>query len=1277
VNPWIFPSSVAAPCSSSRWYGINCSAVLVEDYDLNFTVADVGVPLSCSITALALMNASLYGTLPATLADLSYVEVLDLSRNSLYGSIPSTLGDISGLLHFGVALNCLSGTLPWQLFGSDGVNGTTSLESLDVSSNLLTGTLPSTVSWSSSLVAFSTGYNPLSGPLPTVSLETASEMAFFLVFNTFVSQSIPSEIGTLSKLEFLYLYVNLLTGTVTSAFWVPSKLAILFLDENILTSSIPASVGLALSLNEVSFFNNLISGSIPSELGNVTTLTSLEMNNMMLSGTVPVELGTLPLLQNLLLYDNCLTGPLPPVFSPASTGINFNGNSLSGTLPDSLGLLARMDYFAVDSNFITGPIPSTLGLLKNMSLISLYGIFLTGTLPSQLGEMRSLTCIEVNINYLTGTVPTELGGMVSLQFAQWGANFLSSTIPETFRQATSLEFLDMSGNILSGSLTTVFADMKSFPALSSIDLSQNSLTGVLPATLFNSSALAFLTLYTNCFSGSLPEEICLATNLSIVILDALSTAAGCSQSLSRPIASFIKGVFPERIMTGSIPPCLFSLPRLSTLHLSGNGFIGSLPADDEVIMSPLFQGLVLASNNLVGSIPENIQAHPGWVSLDLSSNRLSGTLLPSVAVNATGTALALSVNRLSGKIPGIVLGAASVNILEGNLFACTTETEPSSDPDHGQYVCGSTNLNTALAVWVGCAGALLVSMFIYKMQRSSTNLLFVVSSSALEEQLQNAAGSVRHFFRLLAVFHTCVVCLAGAFITIGLLAFPLMKSTSLSSLYSTHTVQFTWVTSTAYTHGIFPAVLMIVMLFASVTFVCILFVGRARRYKVGAEDVQQGLPVYTWEAAFRRRGIIITAQLVQMVISLTVNFAYIHAVVEGLHPNQLRLVQTGLSLYKAVDSLFLTPRITAWLPFHSVSHKVQYMTFMSLFSMVLVPTIATLLSDASCLRYAVTGQAQITSSFEQSVYVCTVTCLADLGCKTSCSLSTAYSATTVTSVAPPWLYGYQCSSALLTNYAPVLFLYLALTGIVIPCLTWFGANYAQSIVEADGNSGQQQSKHWWVFDVLLRHTKGTIYVEPEEAGAKLRTVVLNAPAIISRRLVSLALLLTFGLSVPLVSLAVAFDSAINMLLWRWLSGRYLVLADSKDKRRVGDDQETHGMWLRVADEKLQMATSSMADAPLGLNVGLVSIFAVLFWCLFIFDAVGDVYGSSAGGLVLLVPTLGLLLLFVSLNLRLNNTSFIPRALSVLGVLDTRATDFELPNLETPVLNPTLPSDFAI
>ncbi|XP_041001772.1 receptor-like protein 13 [Juglans microcarpa x Juglans regia] len=102
---------------------------------------------------------------------LLMMTAIDLSSNQLTGSIPSEMGELSQLRFLNLSNNSLTGSIPISF------RNLTSMESLDLSHNKLRGRIPSELVELTSLSVFSVAYNNLSGRIP-----------FEHQFSTFTSQ---------------------------------------------------------------------------------------------------------------------------------------------------------------------------------------------------------------------------------------------------------------------------------------------------------------------------------------------------------------------------------------------------------------------------------------------------------------------------------------------------------------------------------------------------------------------------------------------------------------------------------------------------------------------------------------------------------------------------------------------------------------------------------------------------------------------------------------------------------------------------------------------------------------------------------------------------------------------------------------------------------------------------------------------------------------------------------------------------------------------------------
>ncbi|MEO6326675.1 MAG: fibronectin type III domain-containing protein, partial [Thermoanaerobaculia bacterium] len=230
---------------------------------------------------------------------LTKVLTVNLGNNNLVGTIPSTIDNLTDALNIILRGNSLSGII----FPATGL---TNLQQLDLSGNLLTGSIPAL---SPSLQFLDLGYNQLSGSIP--SLAGLTNLSNLFLDDNALTGGFPSLTG-LSSLQNVDLRNNQLSGAIPS--FSSSSLLQLFADDNDLSGGIPALSGLP-SLSKLGLSRNHLTGSIP-DLSGLPSLNVLTLSGNILLGEIPSSFVSVPLGAGGLLIDqNALYSTDPTVVS--------------------------------------------------------------------------------------------------------------------------------------------------------------------------------------------------------------------------------------------------------------------------------------------------------------------------------------------------------------------------------------------------------------------------------------------------------------------------------------------------------------------------------------------------------------------------------------------------------------------------------------------------------------------------------------------------------------------------------------------------------------------------------------------------------------------------------------------------------------------------------------------------------------------------------------------------------------------------------------------------
>ncbi|KAH6833085.1 hypothetical protein C2S53_005723 [Perilla frutescens var. hirtella] len=527
---------------------------------------------------VSLSSCSLEGKISDAVANLTSLKTLDLSYNSLSGSIPISLGYLLSLKELYLDGNKFTGNLPESL------GQLYNLAALYIDNNKLEG-IVTEIHFSnlSKLLSFHASGNRLTlnvGPnwVPPIQLEDLALGSWSFG----VDSEIPSWLRMQRNITQLDLSNTGISGNTPRWFFNTWYLNV---SHNNLHGTIPQIIGT--SENQyLCMRSNKLSGSLPT-IGARVNLLDLSHNlfsegiSDLLCNTTNEEYR----LRFLLLEGNQLSGELPDCWNnfPALTHLKLGNNTMYGSIPHSIGFLARLESLSLHSNKFSGQMPFTMHNCTNLWKIHLSHNNLNGKLPSWIGTtLVNLEILILHSNKLSGEIPSEICHLQSLKIFDLANNQFSGIIPRCVSNFTAmatkrrLQFKDDHNYI-------GYAERYSGKGFYLETISESASIWTKGVELQYSTTLSlvtFLDLSMNNLSGDIPKEV-----TSLVELRSLNLSGNH--------------------LTGSIPESIGDMKQLESLDLSNNSLLDQIPNGLSLISS--LSHLNVSFNKLIGRIPEGTQ----------------------------------------------------------------------------------------------------------------------------------------------------------------------------------------------------------------------------------------------------------------------------------------------------------------------------------------------------------------------------------------------------------------------------------------------------------------------------------------------------------------------------------------------------------------------------------------------------------------------------------------------------------------------------------------------
>lgn len=374
------------------------------------------------------------------------------------------------------------------------------------------------------------------------------------------------------------------------------------------------------STSSFEFFNDGVQSGW--KLVNGYSIYSINLSDSNLTGSIPQSIGNLVRLDYLRLDSNQLTGEIPDSIGNLVNleNLSLANNQLSGEIPPVIGNLIKLDQLWLSNNQISGEIPHSIGNLTNLKYLFLSHNQLTGEIPEGITNLNNLIWIYLNDNQLAGELPTLIGTMTDLEDLRLNNNQLTGEIPHSIGDLLNLVSLDLESNQLSGAIPPSIGNLVELTRLS---LSDNQLTGEIPQSIGDLTELERLDLYWNELSGQIPVELGNLTNLENLYLQG-------------------------NMLSGVVPGSVWSLANLVNLNLSGNNFTETV--FDEIGGNPSIEYLDLSWNQIEGTLPSGIENLSGLKYLYLAGNRFYGPLPGFLANLGTLSALDIRYNNFKAQL---------------------------------------------------------------------------------------------------------------------------------------------------------------------------------------------------------------------------------------------------------------------------------------------------------------------------------------------------------------------------------------------------------------------------------------------------------------------------------------------------------------------------------------------------------------------------------------------------------------------------------------------------
>lgn len=269
---------------------------------------------------------------------------------------------------------------------------------------------------------------------------------------------------------------------------------------NTITSSADLNI-----VKSLGFTNRNIGGFIPKAIGEFKELRYLFLSGNKFSGSIPEELYTLPKIENIDLSDNKYSIEIPKKLGmiPSLKALNLQGNEFKGEIPMSFYTNSKLEIFDVSSNKLTGEIPDTLSQMTGLKYLALSDNGFSGKIPDVSGLKNLITFSAWGCGF-TGQIPAGIYSLTKLEILDLANNKLTGTINSSIGNLSNIRYISLGNNQLTGNIPNQIGNMND---LMKLDFADNLLRGTIPDVFAGKDKLEDVHLENNFLRGHVPDSL--------------------------------------------------------------------------------------------------------------------------------------------------------------------------------------------------------------------------------------------------------------------------------------------------------------------------------------------------------------------------------------------------------------------------------------------------------------------------------------------------------------------------------------------------------------------------------------------------------------------------------------------------------------------------------------------------------------------------------------------------------------------------------------------------